>query len=135
MLFMLPETSGDRKLFQAGNWEISAELIPRAQLPSLIPPDNFVAYMDPAALGPEFTLRTRLSGDRFQPLGMGRDKKLQDFMVDDKVPREWRDRVPLLVTGGRITWVVGYRIAEWAKVPENFPQEGDIMRLSFAQVE
>ena len=67
------------------------------------------------AIGGRLTLRTRRAGDRFEPLGMMGDKKLQDFFTDAKVPRSLRDRVPLLVSGGRIAWVVGYRIAEWAK--------------------
>ena len=68
-----------------------------------------------AAIGGRLTLRTRQAGDRFQPLGMTGHKKLQDFFTDAKVPRSLRDRVPLLVSRGRIAWVVGYRIAEWAK--------------------
>ena len=42
-------------------------------------------------------------------------KRLHNFFIDEKVPREWRDRVPLLVGDRGIAWVVGYRIAEWAK--------------------
>ena len=68
----------------------------------------------PSLQGP-LTLRTRRAGDRFQPLGMTGGKKLQDFFTDARVPRSLRDRVPLLVSGGRIAWVVGYRVAEWAK--------------------
>ncbi|MCI0794734.1 MAG: tRNA lysidine(34) synthetase TilS, partial [Chloroflexi bacterium] len=48
--------------------------------------------------------------------GMAREKKLQDFFTDAKVPRVWRDRVPLLVSDRGIAWVVGCRIADWAKV-------------------
>jgi tRNA(Ile)-lysidine synthase len=39
-------------------------------------------------------------------------KKLQDFFVDAKVPRVERDRIPLLLAGQRIAWVVGQRVAE-----------------------
>jgi len=59
------------------------------------------------------TLRTRLRGDRFCPAGMGgRSKKLQDFFVDEKVPRRKRDTVPLLVSGDAVLWVVGFRTDE-----------------------
>jgi len=51
-------------------------------------------------------------GDRFRPLGLAGSKKLQDFFVDAKIPREARARVPLLVAGNRIAWVVGYRIGD-----------------------
>jgi tRNA(Ile)-lysidine synthase len=57
-------------------------------------------------------LRGWRAGDRFQPLGLRGRKKLQDFFVDAKVPREARPRVPLLLAGDRIAWVVGHRIAD-----------------------
>jgi len=56
------------------------------------------------------TLRDRRPGDRFCPAGMGgRSKKLQDYLVDEKVPRRKRDAVPLLCSGDDILWVVGFR--------------------------
>jgi tRNA(Ile)-lysidine synthase len=59
------------------------------------------------------TLRNRRPGDRFHPAGMeGRSKKLQDYLVDEKVPRRKRDTVPLLCSGEDILWVVGYRTDE-----------------------
>jgi len=76
----------------------------------------FVAYLSQAALGDEVWVRSRRPGDRFRPLGMSHQKKLQDFMVDSKIPREQRDDVPLLVTPRGIAWVVGWRVADWAKV-------------------
>jgi tRNA(Ile)-lysidine synthase len=44
--------------------------------------------------------------------------KLQDFFVNAKVPRAQRDRVPLVLSGDDIIWVVGYRISESFKVTE-----------------
>ena len=79
----------------------------------------FEARFDLEALGGGLSVRTRQPGDRFQPLGLGFEKKLQDFFVDQKVSREWRDRVPLLVSERGIAWVVGYRMAEWARARED----------------
>ena len=65
-----------------------------------------------SADGPETALivRRRQPGDWFCPIGMaGRRKKLQDFFVDQKVPRRRRDQVPLVVAPGGIVWVGGYR--------------------------
>ena len=78
--------------------------------------DAHRAVLSCSKVGGRLIVRSRAPGDRFQPLGMGSAKKLQDFMVDSKVPREGRDRVPLVVSDTRIAWVVGWRIAEWAKV-------------------
>jgi tRNA(Ile)-lysidine synthase len=58
-------------------------------------------------------VRKRKAGDYFYPSGFGRKKKLQDFFVDNKIPKELRDIVPLLVTGADdIMWVAGYRTDE-----------------------
>jgi tRNA(Ile)-lysidine synthase len=46
-------------------------------------------------------------------------KKLQDFFVDAKVPRHQRCRVPLVVSGGEIAWVVGFRVDERFKVTDS----------------
>jgi tRNA(Ile)-lysidine synthase len=57
-------------------------------------------------------VRTRRPGDRVRLPGGGGRKKLQDLFVDRKVPREERDRVPLVVDAqGRIAWVVGHAVA------------------------
>ena len=64
------------------------------------------------------TIRFPRPGDRFQPLGAGGSQKLQDFFVNCKVPRALRPYVPLVLSGGRIVWVVGHRIAEPFKVRE-----------------
>ena len=74
---------------------------------------------DADALGDGLFVRTWENGDRFQPLGMSEAKKLQDFFVDEKVPRRRRGRVPLVCAAdGRIAWVVGHRIADLFKVTE-----------------
>jgi tRNA(Ile)-lysidine synthase len=75
---------------------------------------------DADALGEGLFIRTWENGDRFQPLGMSETKKLQDFFVDEKVPRLKRGRLPLVcTTDGRVAWIVGQRIAEPFKVRED----------------
>ncbi|MGD0017373.1 MAG: tRNA lysidine(34) synthetase TilS, partial [Verrucomicrobiia bacterium] len=69
------------------------------------------------SLGDSPFIRTWQEGDRFQPLGMSGEKKLQDFFVDEKVPRRMRGRTLLLcASDGRIAWVVGVRIADPFKI-------------------
>ncbi|HSB77576.1 MAG TPA: tRNA lysidine(34) synthetase TilS [Candidatus Methylomirabilis sp.] len=73
--------------------------------------------LSPAVLAGCLSLRAWQPGDRFRPLGLRGQKKLQDFFVDAKVPRGQRARIPLLLADGRIAWVVGQRVAEdfrWA---------------------
>jgi tRNA(Ile)-lysidine synthase len=55
------------------------------------------------------SVRNRRNGDWFRPPGLNGRKKLQDFFVDRKVPRERRDAVPLVVDErDRIVWVAGH---------------------------
>ncbi len=78
--------------------------------------------------GPKLPLvvRSRRPGDRFMPPGLdGRSKKLQDYLVDRKVPRAERDLLPLVVDDdNRIVWVVGHAVAERFRVPG--PSDGVI---------
>lgn len=72
-------------------------------------------------------VRSRRPGDWFRPLGLGgRRRKLQDFLVDRKIPRERRDLLPLVVDGeDRIVWVVGESLAEDFRVTD--PSRGVIL--------
>ena len=92
---------------------------------------GLIASFDLAKVGKELTVRQRKPGDRFRPLGMSQTKKLQDFMVDSRIPRSWRDRVPLLCSPTQILWVVGWRIDDRVKVTENTK---DILRIEFERL-
>jgi tRNA(Ile)-lysidine synthase len=64
-------------------------------------------------------VRNRRPGDRFRPLGLDGEKKLQDFFVDRKVVRRLRDGVPLIVDDSdRIVWVAGHGIDEAFRVTD-----------------
>jgi tRNA(Ile)-lysidine synthase len=88
--------------------------------------DEFTAYLDLEKAGRELTLRQRRPGDRFQPLGMNEVKKVNEFMIDSKIPRSWRERVPLVCSPQHIVWVVGWRIDERARVTAS---TGKVLRL------
>jgi tRNA(Ile)-lysidine synthase len=77
-----------------------------------------VAFVDYQALGKEVLVRSKMPGDRFCPLGMKGTKKLQDFFIDEKIPFEEREKIPLVESGGKIIWVGGWRLDERAKVTE-----------------
>lgn len=95
--------------------------------------DEWTARLDLSAIGNDATVRTWQPGDRIQPLGMEGQKKLQDLFTDLQVPRYWRERVPLLDCKRGIAWVVGHRIADWAKV--NTDSSGLVLWLRFSQSE
>jgi tRNA(Ile)-lysidine synthase len=74
------------------------------------------AYINLQSIDPPLKIRFFSPGDRFKPLGMQRDKKLQDFFVDNKVRQAERAYIPLVTSQGEIVWVVGHRISESFKV-------------------
>ncbi len=76
-------------------------------------------YMDLDAVAAHQPLhvRARRAGDRFRPLGMPTEKKLQDVLVDAKIPRAERDTLPLVCgADDRILWVAGYQVADQVKL-------------------
>ena len=78
-----------------------------------------LAFLNADALHFPLTVRSRRPGDYFYPLGLGNRKKLQDFFVDEKIPRDERDAVPLLVSGDDIIWIVGHRIDDRYRVDKS----------------
>ena len=63
-------------------------------------------------------LRTRQEGDRFSTYP-GSRKKLKDYLIDEKVPREKRDSLMLAAAGSEVLWIIGMRMNESYKVTEN----------------
>lgn len=113
----VPQEYGETVEFEAGGWQCSMLLgTPLSSHESDDPPgQRFTASLRRDVLGGYVTLRTRRPGDRIQPSGMTGTKKLQDFFTDSKIPRDQRDSVPLLVCERGIAWIVGHRVAEWAR--------------------
>ena len=74
-------------------------------------------YFDAGTVGKQITLRHWRPGDRFQPIGMKSALKLQDWFVNQKIPRGRRRELVVAVaeTGG-IFWVEGLRISEHFKL-------------------
>ena len=81
-----------------------------------IPTDTAMASLDLDKLSFPLTVRRWEEGDRFIPLGMKGQKKLSDFMIDQKIPVNLKKRLFVLVSGQSIAWVVGFRIDDRFKV-------------------
>ena len=89
---------------------------------------DFTAFLDLNRAGSEVWVRCRQPGDRFQPLGMNQPKKLGEFIIDAKIPRAWRQRIPIVCSSQHILWVVGLRIDDRVKVTKNTRK---VLRLEF----
>jgi tRNA(Ile)-lysidine synthetase-like protein len=68
--------------------------------------------------GLDLSVGFRRPGLRIRPLGGQGSRKLQDILVDARIPRSERDAFPLLFANGKLAWVPGLAIAaEFAAVP------------------
>ena len=72
----------------------------------------------PLVAGDEVTIRNRRPGDRLRPLGCAHTRRLKDVLMDRRVPRRERDRLPLLFVGSRLAWIPGVTVNEDFKVAE-----------------
>jgi tRNA(Ile)-lysidine synthase len=106
-------------------WQISR----RACRPGEPWPPPEVAWLNPARVSLPLTARTWQPGDRFWPQGAPGPKKLQDFLVDAKIPRWLRPHIPLVAAAGEIVWVAGLRLADPVKI---LPGKGDAVEITVA---
>ena len=108
----LPSSPG---CFEAGDWNwhlASQSYLPAAPLPK----EPHVAWLDQEHVSFPLQVRYFQPGDRFRPMGSSGSRKLQDFLVDSKIPRWLRPYLPLVVSRDRIVWVAGLRVAEEVKL-------------------
>ncbi len=111
-------------------WVLSAELVRWRNgtgSPARTAYPRSWALVDAVRVASPLCVRSWVAGDRFRPLGMAGTKKLQDFFVDRKVPRERRGEVPIVLDAeDRVVWVAGHAIAEDFRVT---PGTSDVVIL------
>jgi tRNA(Ile)-lysidine synthase len=123
--FRVPLSIPGEVTLAAQGWAVSA-LPGGADLSAPAGRERLVVSVQADRIALPLAVRSRRRGDRFRPPGLGgREKKLQDVLVDRKIARETRDSLPLVVDGeDRIVWIVGGSVAEDFQVTE--PSQGVI---------
>ena len=85
----------------------------------IIPQKTYTKWFDYDKIVKSLVLRTRQTGDYLEIRQDGSRKTLKSYLIDEKVPRTERDRLPVLADGNHILWIVGMRISEHYKINEN----------------
>lgn len=113
------------------SWLITAEIVPEQIMREvrralqdedwpvvwrLLPSNRHTVYVDGDATGPYLRVRTRRPGDRMRPLGMARDKKVQDILVDNHIARSDRESIPLIFSPSHCIWLAGVCLDERVKL-------------------
>ncbi|MFP4698331.1 MAG: tRNA lysidine(34) synthetase TilS [Eubacteriales bacterium] len=84
----------------------------------IIPKKIYTKWFDYDKIKSALYVRKRKPGDYIYLNNVGK-KKIKDFFIDIKVPKEERDSIPLLACEKHIIWIIGYRISEVYKVTED----------------
>ncbi|GFI44732.1 tRNA(Ile)-lysidine synthase [Lachnospiraceae bacterium] len=117
---------GEKREFQVappGEWDIPGlgrvefTLFSRKES-QIIPQKTYTKWFDYDKITSSIAFRTRKQGDYLTVnRKMGR-QSLQDYFVNEKVPRQERDGIYLLTEGAHVMWVPGRRISEYYKISE-----------------
>ena len=71
-----------------------------------------IAVLDADQLAGNPSLRTIRPGDRFEPYGLGgKSQKVSDFLVNNKVPVQYRRELVIAVDEAGIIWIPGHRVS------------------------
>jgi tRNA(Ile)-lysidine synthase len=112
----------DQVLDLENGWQFHSRQISRASLPANFEQnqDAFIAWLDAGQVNFPLKMRSRNKGDRFSPLGMTSGSvKISDIFINEKIPREVRDRWPMFCQGDEIIWVPGFRAAHRCRLTED----------------
>ena len=77
----------------------------------------------------ELVVRNRQSGDVFKPFKSNGTKKLKEYLIDEKVPKEIRSSIPLIAAGQEIIWIIGKKTSDNYRVTDNTKF---ILKISFS---
>ena len=83
-----------------------------------IPKNGYTKWFDYDKIKCALSVRYRETGDYMTLAGGGR-KSLKSYLIDAKVPREERGKIPLVAEGSHVLWVIGYRISEYYKITDD----------------
>ncbi len=84
----------------------------------IIPKNRCTKWFDYDKIKNTIFLRFRKQGDFLAINAQGNVKTIKSLFIDEKVPREQRDKIPLLCDGNHVMWVLGGRISEEYKITE-----------------
>lgn len=84
-----------------------------------IPEKLYTKWFDCDKIKDTLLIRNRQPGDYLIVDAAGGRKKLKEYLINEKVPKEKRDNLLLLADGQHIVWIIGYRMSEEYKISES----------------
>lgn len=108
-------------------WQVSVVSEPAPHIEQ--PAPRWSAWLQASLLGQRLSIGARRPGERIAQLGLTGTRKVQDVLVDARIPAADRDQVPIVRVDRKVAWVAGVRLAGWAVAG---PEEHAI-RITFAR--
>lgn len=118
----------DSEIFINTNDKMCLELLANTEKIHKIEEKMYTKWMDYDILKGSLQIRNRENGDYIVINRQGGKKKIKDYFIDLKIPREKRDQILLLAKGQEVFWIIGYRISERCKVTE---QTSRVLKLEY----
>ena len=81
--------------------------------------NDCIKIIDYDRIETEIQMRCRKPGDFFIFDKNNKRKSISRYFIDEKIPRELRDQMPLVADGNHIVWIVGRRVSEYYKITES----------------
>jgi len=98
---------------------VEISLAARDEIPTTPTGNPWEEVADADAVRFPLVARGRRDGDRFAPLGMGRDVRLKSFLINARVPVVERDHLALVCDQEKIVWVAGVRLSDRVKLRDS----------------
>lgn len=71
--------------------------------------NNFYTNLE---VGDTLLIRNKKDGDKIVPIGMKNYKKVKDILINEKVPKEERENIPIVIFKEDIIWIAGLKGSE-----------------------
>ena len=84
-----------------------------------MPQKIYTKWFDYGIIKSSLYIRTRQAGDTIVIDEKGHQKKLKNWFVDEKIPKEVRDSQLLLAENNEILWVLGHRMSQAYQVKQS----------------
>lgn len=84
----------------------------------VVPRNKYTKWFDYDKINAACYLRTKVDGDSIVVDSLGHTKTVNRYMIEQKIPKYMRDRIPLVATDSDILWVVGYRDSSAYRIDE-----------------
>ena len=93
-----------------------------------VPEIMYTKWIDCDKIKDSLVLRTRQTGDYITIDDNGKTKKLKDYFINEKIPKDKRDEILLVADEHHIVWIIGYRMGSSYKLSKD---TSEVLRISY----